>query len=133
MLRYTHIYQLLYRIVGLFAVLFFVAMVYGLLDTITGISKAPLPISFIIFIVCCVGAIYLLNKTTGWVPTYLYISRTLSTEVSPTEAKELSFLFDGSLKNGKWYPLREIRELKPESRREALFQFAKRVTTEMEK
>lgn len=69
------------------------------------------------------GAVYLISKYLAWIPTFLYIRLTLATNVSPKEAEKLSFLFDGSL-NGGWHPLLNIKELKPESRKEALFQVA---------
>jgi len=121
MLRYTHIYLLIYRLVMAFAWL----LVFAL--AIDSIGK-----NLIVIIVIGVGSLGIfifLLRTFDWLPTFLYIRLTLSTKVSPSEADKLSFLFDGSL-NGKWHPLLEIGELKPESRREALFQFAKRVAME---
>jgi hypothetical protein len=124
MLRYTHIYELLYRIGGLLITVLFVAEV---LDTLG--RGLPAALFAIIFLGCCVGMAYLLLKTTGWIPTFLYIRLTLLAKVSPSDAGKLSFLFDGSLENGKWYPLLEIKDLPSASRRDALFQFAKKIAT----
>lgn len=135
MLRYTHIYELLYRIVGIFVTVWFVGSVFDLLGlgVLRSTSGLALIVTAAIFLCCCVGVIYFLRRTIGWLPAFLYIRLTLSTKVSPSEANNLSFLFDGSLNDGKWYPLREVREISPEDRREALFQFARKITTERAK
>jgi len=127
MWRFTHIYSLLYKTVGLFVFIILVGLVYEIPE-LFGISNAPMVVQFVVFIGCCIGVIYLINKL-AWIPTYLYITRTLSTEVNSSEAKDLSFLFDGSLK-GKWYPLLEIKKLKPESRKKALYEFASKIVGE---
>jgi len=85
----------------------------------------------VFFIGFCIGTGYLINMAIGWLPAYLYIRLTLSTKVGPSDAKALAFLFKLS-SNGKWYPLLEIKKLNPEDRREALFQFAKKVATKEE-
>jgi hypothetical protein len=128
MLRYTHIYDLLFRI----ALISFVGLpIIYLFTLITDKLRPSTPVLIILIVVfmgVIMGVAYLISISIGWIPTYLYVRLTLSTKISPSEAKNLSFLFDGSLSNGKWYPLYDIKELKPESRKEALFQFARRIT-----
>jgi hypothetical protein len=127
MLQFTHIYTILYKTIAVIVFLLLVGLVYEIPD-MAGISNAPIVVQFVVFIGCCIGVMYLI-KRLAWIPTYLYVRNTLSTEVNPSEAKQLSFLFDDSLK-GKWYALLEIKDLKPESRKQALFEFASKVAGE---
>lgn len=129
MLRYTHIYELLYRIGKIIISFMSVASIFGLFG-ITVFTKSGGVSSLAIYAMfggCAIGVSYLIDMVIGWLPTFLYIRYTLSTKISPSEAGSLSFLFNGSL-NGKWYPLLNIKGLKPEARKEALFQFAKTIT-----
>jgi len=140
MWHFTHFYEFLYLLVKFLTTLMTLAFLFDFLplprfgNDIGFLKSYGWIWGLVIFVGSWFGILYLLEKTLlpDWLPTYLYIRRKLHTEVSPSDAKKLSFLFDGSL-DGKWYPLHEIRELRPESRREALFQFAKNVVIERAK
>jgi hypothetical protein len=86
-------------------------------------KNTPQYLSFVIIIVSMVGFVYLLYKYTDWIPTYLYVRLSLGIKVSPSEAAQLTFLFSGDY----WYPLSEIKTLKPEERKKALFNFANNI------
>jgi hypothetical protein len=59
--------------------------------------------------------------------SYLYITRELKTPVSWSDARNLRWLFVVNFQ-GTWYPLKHIRRLPKEQRREALFAQAQQVT-----
>lgn len=116
MLRYTHIYDLLYKVTAL--VLYLVS-VGSILDHLLP-KNTPQYLSFIILIVSMMGFVYLLYTYTDWIPTYLYVRLSLGIKVNHSEAAQLTFLFSGDY----WYPLSEIKELNQEERKQALFNFA---------
>lgn len=136
-IRYTHGYDLLYRLVLMVGTFVVLALGFDLLAPIDGIVKRLLPewlymiaiIAAIIFGIA--GSVTLLSKTVlpGWLPSFLHVRFSLFTKISPSEAELLSFLFDGSL-GGIWYPLGTIRKIDPEFRREALFRFANKIAAE---
>jgi hypothetical protein len=115
MLRYTHIFDLLYKLTALvlYLVLYSVAAEH-LLPKITNQY-----LELVIFLVGMGVFVYLLYTHTDWIPTYLYVRIMLGIKVSHSEADQLTFLFSGDY----WYPLSEIREIKSEERKQALFKF----------
>jgi hypothetical protein len=132
MLTYTNFYDLLYKLILFFA---------GFLGAVLGadLIEKLIPewgggIAVVIFVGSFIAIPPLLKRTLlpEWLPTFLHIRLTLGTKVSPSEAKMLSFLFNGSL-DGKWFEgLYAIRHyIDPEHRREYLFQFAKKVADEL--
>jgi hypothetical protein len=116
MLRYTHIYDLLYKLTAL---VLYVVSVGPILDHLLP-KNTPQYLSFVIIIVSMMGFVYLLYSYTDWIPTYLYVRLSLGIKVSHSEAAQLTLLFGGDY----WYPLSEIKELKSEERKQALFNFA---------
>nr|WP_146032299.1 J domain-containing protein [Stutzerimonas stutzeri] len=74
--------------------------------------------------------IYSKTVLPWWSSSWLYVRLNLGVSIDPAEAEKISFLFDGSMPGGKWYPLHGFREIEGEFRREALFVFANRVSRE---
>ncbi len=83
-------------------------------------------ISFVVWI-AATGAIgFGLYKVIDPVSTMLYLLFSCKTKVSYTEARKVSFLFNGEL-NGKWYPFYSLGDVPEEFRKEVLFEFADRI------
>jgi hypothetical protein len=97
MLRFTHIYELLYKVVFMIIILLVSGLISSIVVDLIGNKQANFTIEVVVFIISMLGIAYWINTTLFWIPSYLYIRFTLFTKVSPSEAKELSFLFDGSL------------------------------------
>ena len=141
-LRYTHGYDLLWKAGLIFGGLALVIVGAGLLSPISGVIESELKgihaltqlwtlLMWVYVIVGYLGAMWILARTIlpYWVPTYLHVRRSLDTKITADEAKRLHFLFDGSLR-GTWYPLDAIRKIDAEFRREALFRFANKISSE---
>jgi hypothetical protein len=78
---------------------------------------------------------YLFHKHDPWfdaVAAYFYIRQDLRTPVSFAEAKALSFLFAGD-EEGRWYPMKEVRKLPKDQRKQYLFDFAAKVGGQMDR
>ena len=77
------------------------------------------------------GSAVLLEKTIwpSWLPSYCYVRLSLRTPITAKEAEKVGFLFDGTL-GGSWYPLKSIKKLDPEFRKEFLFRFANKIAQE---
>lgn len=155
-MRYTHFYNLLYQVLilgGSIILLatagdafnfiihpaegfiedlisqakhFFIAKDYEWVANV--IQFVTVIIGIILFFSVFFGSVFLLAKTVlpPYLSTYCYVNYTLGTKVDTIEASKLSFLFDGDL-GGVWYPLRSLRKLDPEFRREALFAIANEI------
>lgn len=65
-----------------------------------------------------------------WIPSWLYVRLNLGVPINTSEGEKISFLFDGSMPGGCWYPLHGFKKIEKEFRREALFVFANRVSIE---
>jgi hypothetical protein len=76
--------------------------------------------------------ITVLTKTVlpPWLPTWMYCNLGLRVKISPREADLISFLFEGSLPGGRWYPLTPLRDLHEDVRKLALFKIANNVARE---
>lgn len=83
-------------------------------------------ISIAVWLVCTFASGFFLSNLLSPVSTMLYLAKFCLTKVSYTEAKELAFLFDGTL-GGKWYPLSDLRKVPQDVRRQVLFEFAQRM------
>lgn len=137
-IRYTHGFDLLHKIgnvVGGIAVLGAASSIVSPIGDQIELLLKKLGLEWVWLIIILayaifgyVGAIILINKTIwpSWLPTYLYVRLWLITPIKIEEARKLDYLFDGSL-NGQWYPLRAIRKIESEYRKEALFRFANKV------
>lgn len=140
-IRFTHGYDLLFKIGAMVGGIMLVAVGADLLSPIAkalehGLKRNNLEWLWIILMWAYIiggyiGAIMLLGKTIlpYWLPTYLHVRFSLFTKITPDEADRLDFLFNGSL-GGIWYPLSSIRKIDCEFRREALFGFANKIATE---
>ena len=140
-IRFTHGYDLLFKIGGMVGGIMIVAAGADLISPISnsierGLKSSNLEWLWIILMLAYliggyIGAIMLLGKTIlpYWLPTYLHVRFSIFTKITPDEAERLSFLFNGSL-GGIWYPLGSIRKIDPEFRREVLFRFANKIATE---
>ena len=140
-IRFTHGYDLLFKIGAMVGGVMIVAAGADLLSPISnsierGLKSSNLEWVWIILMWAYIiggyiGAIMLLGKTIlpYWLPTYLHVRFSIFTKITPNEAEQLGFLFDGSL-GGIWYPLSAIRKIDPEFRREALFRFANKIAAE---
>ena len=139
-MRYTHGFDLVYKILLLAGCLFLTASSALLLEApckaiTTAGEGAGVPmwvynfIGVIGAIAAFIGSMVLLQKTVlnPILPTYLYIRSSLMTPVSWKEAETLEFLFQGDTE-GRWYPLHELCSIPEELRRETLFEFADRIT-----
>jgi hypothetical protein len=119
MLRYTHIFDLLYKLTAL--VLYLV--LYGVAVEPLLPKSTNQYLEIVSFFLVGTGFVYLLYTHTDWIPTYLYVRLSLGVKVSPSEAAQLTILFSGDY----WYPLSEIKKLDPEERKQALFIFANNI------
>lgn len=136
-IRYTHGYELLYRLALMVASLILLVVGFELLGPIGKFAERILPtwLSVILMIAAFIfglaGAATLLSKTVlpEWLPSFLYVRLSIFTKINPSEAERLSFLFNGSI-GGIWYPLSSLRKIDPEFRREALFRFANKIAAE---
>ena len=140
-IRFTHGYDLLFKIGAMVGGVMIVAAGADLLSPISnsierGLKSSNLEWVWLILMWAYIiggyiGAIMLLGKTIlpYWLPTYLHVRFSIFTKITPNEAEQLGFLFDGSL-GGVWYPLSAIRKIDPEFRREALFRFANKIAAE---
>lgn len=135
-ISYTNRYQLLYNIIMIAAVFVALGLVFSIVDAIPNRYLGRLPgwLEFIggicIFLITVAFAPVVYSKTIfpSWVPSWMYVRLTLGVSIDASEASRISFLFDGSMPGGVWYPLRMIRDLDQELRREALFGFANHIS-----
>ncbi len=65
-----------------------------------------------------------------WLPSWFYVLIHAWIYITPNEANELDYLFNGSLPYGKWYPLSGFRKINREVRKETLFRLANKVSKE---
>ena len=140
-IRFTHGYDLIFKLGAMFGGIMVVAAGADLLSPISSPLERALKsndlewiwviLTLVYGIGGYIGAIMLLGKTIlpYWLPTYLHVRFSLFTKITPDEADRLGFLFDGSL-GGIWYPLSSIRKIDWEFRREALFRFANKIAAE---
>jgi hypothetical protein len=141
-IRYTHGFDLLYQLAFAVGTFVLTALVCVLAEPVwESISHAGIRIGIpewvfttlavVGFIAILGGSIFILLKTVlkPGLPTYLYIRCELFAPVTWSEAEKLAFLFSGDA-NGKWYPLRELRKIPKEYRREVLFEFADKILRE---
>lgn len=82
-------------------------------------------IGIVFFFAFFFGCMFVLAKTIlpPYLSSYCYVNFSLRTKINGEESDKVGFLFNGYL-NGMWYPLRSLRKLNPEFRREALFAIA---------
>ncbi len=82
-------------------------------------------LAFFAILAAIYGAVFLLTNTIlqPELPTFLYVRLSLLTPISWKEAGKVSFLFEGDV-FGHWYPLRELRRVPREFRRDLLLEFA---------
>ncbi len=140
-IRFTHGYDLLHKFGSMFGGIMVVAAAGDLLGRIFYPVEHYLEgngygwiwgIAVIAYVIGgYIGALLLLNKTVlpYWLPTYLHVRFSLFIKITPAEAEQISFLFDGSLW-GTWYPCSGFRKIDSEYRREALFRFANKIADE---
>ncbi|MEQ1658681.1 MAG: J domain-containing protein [Hylemonella sp.] len=142
MIRFTHGWDLLYRIGLFFAGLYLLTAVNTMVEPMTtpieqflkyrtsnGWFWDVLVIGYFIFGV--ISCVLLLKRTLlpPWIPTLLYVRLHIDTKISPQEAQKVAFLFDGSL-DGTWYPLGQLSKIHPDYRNETLFRFANKIASE---
>lgn len=135
-ISYTNSWQLLYKLILIFAsIMLFVAMI-TIADTVPKGWTNWLPEwlqvigVIVLFFGGLAGGSALLQKTVWpwWLSSWCYINVDLGIRVSAKEAEAASFLFDGSIGEGQWFPLKGFRKIDKELRREALFRFANHVS-----
>ncbi len=94
--------------------------------------KAHSWIWFLAVIVSGFGWVFTVSQWTNAISAYQYIRGHLKTKVSFSEARKLSWLFVPN-KTGKWWPMKEIRDLPTEIRRTVLFQTAESIRVSLSK
>jgi len=80
-------------------------------------------------------AIYLHKITTNrWIgnlSAYLYIRKTLNTQISFRDAASIAWLFVPN-ETGKWYPMKEVLQVSPEFRKQYLFTRAAEIARQLD-
>ncbi len=135
-ISYTNGYQFLYKIILIIGNFIALGVVFTIIDSIpdSAIDWMPEWLQIILGIGIFIGTltfaplIYSKTILPWWISSWLYIRLNLGVSVNSSEAEKSSFLFDGSMPGGKWYPLHGFRKIEAEFRREALFVFANRVS-----
>jgi hypothetical protein len=90
----------------------------------TGVAyKLELFLLALLFLLC---ATVIDRYGPSWLPTSLWVGNELGVRLRIAEARQLRFLFEGSVETeGHWYPCRWVRYLPTEAERKcALFRFA---------
>jgi hypothetical protein len=140
-IRYTHVFDLCMQL-ALFAGSWYLTcwIVSVLASPYAAISAAGVGagIPQILFVLTAFagiififfGWVVLLLKTilNPYLPSYLYLHFVLLTPVSWEEVEALDFLFSADTE-ARWYPLRELRKLPKELRRETVLKLRKRFAT----
>jgi hypothetical protein len=117
-LKFTHIFNAIQYILT-----YLLSLGLAILGAILVYDVSVL-LAIIIFIIIVLGFALFSSKILDPLATQLYLKVSCETDVSFDEAKIISYLFDGSMSNGKWYPLEELRNLPLERRKAALFEFS---------
>lgn len=140
-IRFTHFYDLLHKMGTLMGGVMVTAAGADILRPIADVLERELTgqglswlwalIIWAYIIGGYIASVHLLRKTVlpTWLPTFLHVRLTLFTKISPREADQMGYLFDGSL-GDVWYPLGSLRKIDPDFRREALFRFANKIAAE---
>lgn len=137
-ISYTNGYQFLYKIILIIGNFIALGVVFTIIDAIpdSAIDWMPewlqviLGIGVFIFTLAYAPIVYSKTILPWWIPSWLYVRLNLGVHINTSEGEKISFLFDGSMPNGRWYPLNGFRKIEKEFRREALFIFANRVSRE---
>jgi hypothetical protein len=119
-IKYTHFFN------GLLNILTYIlSLGLGVIGAIA-LYDTSVILAILVFIVICFGVIFVSMKFLDPIATMLYLGISCGTSVSFEEAKRVSYLFDGSMKNGHWYPMKELHDLPVEQRKKALLAFAEK-------
>jgi DnaJ-domain-containing protein 1 len=137
-ISYTNWYQLLYKIVLIISTFIALGVVLTIIDAIpdSAIEWMPewlqiiLGISVFFVTLAYAPLIYIKTILPFWIPSWMYVRFNLGVPINTSEGEQISFLFDGSMPNGRWYPLNGFRKIEKEFRREALFIFANQISRE---
>jgi hypothetical protein len=137
-INYTNGYQFLYKIIFIVGNILALVVVFTIIDAIPdgAIDWMPEWLQIILGIgvfICTVAyapIVYSKTILPWWIPSWLYVRLNLGVPINTSEGEKISFLFDGSMLGGRWYPLHGFRKIEKEFRREALFVFANRVCRE---
>lgn len=113
----THRWTKLFVFVKIISIILCIGIVITLLELL-GIEHWAIVLPLIFATIIC-HAIFI-NPIYHILTTYLYVRVDLGTKISFKEAKDLRILFEPN-KSGVWYPMKEIKQLPKEFRREALF------------
>lgn len=122
-MRYTHGYSFICRVLNIICNLAVLGLVADAL-MLAGVPKGyAIIIGFVAMIAFHFG---FLGHLFNYLSSYLYIRLSLRTPITFSEAKYFAFLFVPN-DTGSWWPMREIKNLPKESRRQYIFEFAERV------
>jgi len=127
-IRWTHIFNLLIQFpIWLGSIVFggILAAIPYFLATKSGGFIDILSIILLIIAVS-IGSVYLYKWLQPFA-TKWYLKVSCETDISYSEANDLTFLFDGSL-GGKWYPFKDLINIPKEYRKKILYEFAEKLT-----
>lgn len=136
MIQFTHIFDLIRRLIGLAIGLSVTLPLTKLLgrpyaDALNGLDNGSVAwwllvlLGISIFLVIITAAMYVVFVYifTSTMSAWLYVNIRLRTQVNWSEARAISFLFDLD-RDGKWYPCTEILKFPSSQRRSRLFRIA---------
>lgn len=106
--------------VSLVLVAYLVSLIYPLLGFSKDYEIFP---DLVLWIPITVLMIRLMDKYANDWAAYRYINKDLDTPVTRDAARRLSFLFCENA-DGKWYPMKQVKALPKEQRKQYLFNFA---------
>lgn len=126
----THVWTKLFIPINWVSRLLCIGLVLSLLD----LMGADGTFGVILFIVGFFGALIVhglfIEQFYHVIQTYLYVTVNLGTKISMRDARYLMFLFAPS-ELGQWYPMKGIKDLPKEIRRQALMESTKRIYREI--
>lgn len=124
-IRFTHVFDLIRQII-LWPLILACGIGPAALLAVLSDNGFIQFLSILVFIIGEVlGAVYL-TQLSEPIGTQLYLRCCCGVKLNYKEAKSITFLLDGSI-NGKWYPLKFLKKISKEERKQVLFEFAQKI------
>lgn len=121
-IEYTHNWSLLVMLLGLLLFFLCFGLMFSLFHSIFDYDSDWIDI--IPFILTGIIFFYFYFKIAPVISTYLYVRFSLSTKISYKDADSLVGLFLPN-ESGKWTPMKDVKKLPIEKRRDYLLELAK--------
>lgn len=142
MFRYTHGYDLMYKVV--FGI-FFIFLLFALIDiadpVISRLERGLktfdegdwlAPVALLMLLAAAIVVCFWTLKRTllpDWLPTFLFCWDEYRIRLSADEAQRITFILNGSV-NETWYSFGPLKRVPKELRKEVLYQLANRIAVQ---